>query len=51
MKNKHFIKNKNKESLELEEFFLDSVARKDSNLEIPLGVKNIKTVKKLFVIN
>ncbi|MCK5084063.1 MAG: penicillin-binding protein 2 [Candidatus Pacebacteria bacterium] len=50
MKNKHFIKNKNKESLELEEFFLDSVARKDSNLEIPLGVKNIKTVKKLFFL-
>ncbi len=50
MKNKYFIKNKNKESLELEELFLDSTAGKDNNIEIPLGVKNIKTVKKLFFL-
>jgi penicillin-binding protein 2 len=50
MKSKYFIKNKNKESLELEELFLDSTAGKDNNIEIPLGVKNIKTVKKLFFL-
>ena len=50
MKNKYFIKNKNKESLELEELFLDSAAGEDSNIEIPLGVKNIKIVKKLFFL-
>ena len=50
MKNKYFIKNKNKESLELEELFLDSAIGKDNNIEIPLGVKNIKIVKKLFFL-
>ncbi|MCK4592260.1 penicillin-binding protein 2 [Candidatus Parcubacteria bacterium] len=50
MKNKYFIKNKDKESLELEELFLDSAAGEDNNIEIPLGVKNIKTVKKLFFL-
>ena len=51
MKNKYFVKNKNKESLELEELFLDSMAEKDGNIEIPLDTKNIEIVKKalLFV--
>lgn len=48
MKNKYFVKNKNKETLELEELFLDSATKKDSNIEIPLGLKNIETIKKLF---
>ncbi|MCK5085520.1 penicillin-binding protein 2 [Candidatus Parcubacteria bacterium] len=51
MKNKYFVKNKNKEALELEELFLDSMAEKDGNIEIPLGTKNIEIVKKaLFFV-
>ena len=51
MKNKYFVKNKNKESLELEELFLDSMAEKDGNIEIPLDTKNIEIVKKaLFFV-
>jgi len=51
MKNKYFVKNKNKEALELEELFLDSMAKRDGNIEIPLGTKNIEIVKKtLFFI-
>ena len=48
MKNRYFVKNKNKNSLELEELFLDSTNKENSNLEIPLAERNIKIVKKIF---
>ncbi|MDF1498474.1 MAG: penicillin-binding protein 2 [Patescibacteria group bacterium] len=50
MKNKYFIKNVNKESLEIEELFLDFKAKKDSNIETPLENKEINIIEKIFLI-
>lgn len=50
MKNKYFVKNKDKETLEVEELFLDSVIGEESKMEIPLGVKNIKLAKNLIFL-
>ena len=50
MKNNYFIKNKNKESIEPEELFLDFMTKEENNMEIPLDDRNIKTIKKLFFL-
>ena len=48
MKNKYFIKNKESESLDVEELFLDFNAEDDQNMEISFDSKNLKIIKKLF---
>ncbi|MCK4892114.1 MAG: penicillin-binding protein 2 [Candidatus Pacebacteria bacterium] len=50
MKNKYFIKNKNKDLLEPEELFLDFMEKEENNMEIPLGGESINAVKKLFFL-
>ncbi len=48
MKNKYFIKNKESESLDIEELFLDSTMEEDYNMEVSLDNKNVKIIKKIF---
>jgi len=48
MKNKYFIKNKESESLDVEELFLDINAEDDQNMEVSFDSKNLKIIKKLF---
>lgn len=50
MKKDYFIKNKNKKTLDMEEFFLDSAAGDGGSMEIPLDDKNIKIFKKIFFL-
>lgn len=50
MKKDYFIKNKNRKTLDMEEFFLDSAAGDGGSIEIPLDDKNIKIFKKIFFL-